>query len=250
MLRYIIIIIELLYTKDIMKTVIFVYLLLALNCAYCAPKSKILIVFAHQEPQSFCFALRNRVFQTLIMKGHEVKISNLVQMKMIGSLDRTDFTEAADPSYFRPQVEQTAANLKNRTTFVKELRAEIDKVDWADIMLFIFPYYVMYMPSITKSWMERVFTCGSAYCDGHSLKGKKVMFMYSTGSDANYLKDIEPVFWNSTARLFEFMQAQYLVPFRAYGVQKITEDARKKYLADVERVVGDIEHRAPYIHDP
>jgi NAD(P)H dehydrogenase (quinone) len=232
-----------------MKTVIFMCLLLALN-AYCAAPTKVLIVFAHQEPQSFCFALRNRVFQTLIMKGHEVKISNLVQMKMIGSLDRTDFTEAADPSYFRPQVEQTAANLKNRTTFVKELRTELAKVDWADITLFIFPYYVMYMPSIVKSWMERVYTCGSAYCGDKSLKGKKVMFMYSTGADADYLKEIEPTFWNSTARLFEFMKATYLVPFRAYGVQHITIDARKKYLADAERVAADIDNRATYIHDP
>ena len=233
-----------------MKTFIFLCILLTLVCSSYAAQSKILIVFAHQEPQSFCFALRNRVFQTLIMKGHEVKVSNLVQMKMIGSIDRTDFTEAFDPSYFRPQAEQISANSKNRTTFTKELRLEHDKVEWADIMLFVFPYYVMYMPSIVKSWMERVFSVGFAYGNGHSLKGKKAMLMYSTGADKDYLKDIEPYFWNSTSRVFEFMGVKYLMPFRAYGVQHVTLEERKAYLSEAEKIVADIDNRAPYIHDP
>jgi len=212
-----------------MKIPMLLLIFVGIICPIIEAKQKVLIVFAHQEPQSFCFAMRNRVYQTLVMKGHEVKFSNLVQMGMIGSLDKTDFTELYDTNYFRPQVEQAQANKKNRTTFSKELREEHDKVAWADTMLFIFPYYVMYVPSIMKSWMERVFSYGFAYGD-HHLDGKKAMLMYSTGADQAYLKDIEPMFWETMGLVFKFMGVTPLKPFTAYGVQHITVEERRKYL--------------------
>ncbi len=220
--------------------------ILALICPIFAQKAKVLIVFAHQEPQSFNFALRNRIYQTLVMKGHEVKFSNLVQMKMTQSLDRADFTEAFDPTYFRPQVEQLHANLNNRTTFSKELRAEHDKVEWADMMLFVFPYYVMYMPSIMKSWMERVFSYGFAYGEGHSLKGKKAMLFYTTGANKEYLKEIEVKFWDTVHGMFDFMGITPLQPFCAYQVASITEAERKAYLTEAEKIASEIEKRQPY----
>jgi NAD(P)H dehydrogenase (quinone) len=221
------------------------FFVLNIICCFAA-KSKVLIVFAHQEPQSFVFAMRNTVFQTLVMNGHEVKTSNLHQLKMILSLDRTDFTEPFDPEYFRPQNEQKAANAKNRTTFTKELRLEHDKVEWADIILFVFPYYVMYIPGIMKSWMERVFSFGFAYGEGRSLKGKKAMIMYATGADKNYLKDIEIQFWDTINAQFTFMGMTALQPFCAYKAAGVTYEQRKEYLRQAELIAVDIDKRPPF----
>ncbi len=211
-----------------------------------AAKAKVLVVFAHQEPQSFCFAMRDRILRTLMMKGHEVRLSNLVQLKMIQSLDRGDFTKAYDPTYFHPQLEQLQANLNNRTTFSKELRLEHDKVQWADIMLFVFPYYVMHMPSIMKSWMERVFSYGFAYGEGKSLKGRKAMMIYATGATKAGLKELEPHFWELMHGVFAFGGLTSLQPYTAYAAPSVSVNDRKAYLIEIEKIVDDIEHRAPY----
>lgn len=230
-----------------MKTIILALALIAVISPILAAQSKVLIVFAHQEPQSFCASVRNRVFQTLVMKGHDVRVSNLVQMNMILSVDRTDFTEAFDPTYFHPQLEQLAANKKNRATFSKELRFEHDKVEWADTLLLVFPYYVMYLPSIIKSWMERVFSYGFAYGEGHSLKGKKVMMMYTTGADQEYLKNIEIQFWETVNGVFNFMGMTMYKPFCAYGVAHKSADERKAYLDEADAIAADLDNRAPYV---
>lgn len=226
---------------------IFAILAVALLVPMSAAKSKVLIVFAHQEPQSFNFAVRNRLFQTLLMKGHEVRMSNIVQMNMIQSIDRTDFTQLYDPTYFHPQKEQSEANKKGRTTFEKALRLEHDKVEWANIILFVFPYYVMYMPSIMKSWMERVFSWGFAYGDGRNLTGRKAMLIYSTGAGKQYLeKGIERAFWESVHGMFTFMGVAPLEPYCAYSIGTTTLAERRAYLAQVEKIASDIENRAPY----
>lgn len=229
-----------------MKSFAFVCVLSLLLGWASAAKSRVLVVFAHQEPQSFCFAMRNLIIRTLAATGHEVRVSDLVQLKMIESLDRTDFTEPYNSTYFLPQVEQAAANNKSRSTFAKELRLEHDKVEWANITLFVFPYYVMYVPSIIKSWMERVYSCGFAYCFGHSLKGKKAMVIYSTGAGKEYLKDIEPAFHTTINGQFSFMGMTPLKPFTAYEVPKITLKERQAYLAQLEKIVADIDNREPF----
>ena len=228
-----------------MRCILLGWLMLATVCLGSPEKPNVLIVFAHQEPQSFVFALRNTLFQTLVMKGHQVKMSNLVQMKMIGALDTTDFTELNNKTYFHPQEEQLVANQKKRATFIPELRLEHDKVEWADYMLFVFPYYVMYMPGIMKSWMERVFSFGFAYGE-HNLTGKKAMFLYATGADQAYLKDIEVHFWDSLNGVMEFMGVKMLKPFCAYGVQHIREQDRKSYLTEAARIASEITKREPY----
>ncbi len=227
-----------------MRLLLFVLLPLL---ALCAPKSKILIVFAHQEPQSFCFALRNRLFQTLLMKGHQVRLTNLVQQDITLPIDTTDFTELYDPTYFRPVVEQGVANMKrNRTTFSKELRVEHDKVEWADTILFVFPYYIMYMPGIMKSWIERVFSYGFAFGEGHSLKGRKAMLMYTTGAPHSYIEKMENAFWYLVYKVFAAAELTPLKPYAAYAVKDVSAETRKEYLNEVERIAADIENREPY----
>eukprot|EP00831_Metopus_contortus_P070292 TRINITY_DN6369_c0_g1_i5.p1 TRINITY_DN6369_c0_g1~~TRINITY_DN6369_c0_g1_i5.p1 ORF type:complete len:201 (+),score=46.10 TRINITY_DN6369_c0_g1_i5:104-706(+) len=176
----------------------------------------------------------------------QVKMTNLVQQGMTLSLARTDFTELYNGSYFHPQYEQLMSNKNGRSTFSKQLRVEHDKVQWADTILFVFPYYVMYVPSIMKSWMERVFSDGFAYNSTGGLGGRKAMLLYSTGADKDFLKEIEPVFWAHIHGNFKFMNLTSLKPFTAYAVAQKTDEERKKYLDEVEKIMYDLENREIY----
>jgi len=229
-----------------MKALILLFVAFSAIFAAAKEKSNILIVFAHQEPQSFCYSLRNTVFKTLIMKGHEVKTSNLVQMQMILPLDKTDFTELYDPTYFRPAVEQRMANLKGRKTFSEQVRLEHDKVEWADIIVFVFPYYIMYMPGIMKGWLEHVLSYGFAYGEGHSLKGKKAMLMYTTGAPEAYIKETEAVFRDLVHAIFDFVEMTTLQPFTAYAVKDCSAEQRREYLKEAEIIAANIDGRETY----
>ncbi len=57
-----------------------------------------LIVYAHEEPQSFNAALKDRAVTVLTDAGHTVEVSDLYAMNFDPVGGKRDFTELADPS--------------------------------------------------------------------------------------------------------------------------------------------------------
>lgn len=52
---------------------------------------KVLIIFAHPEPQSLSGALHRVAVEELESQGHHVKVSDLYRMKWKSEVDRADF---------------------------------------------------------------------------------------------------------------------------------------------------------------
>ncbi|ACF03716.1 Ribosyldihydronicotinamide dehydrogenase (quinone) [Rhodopseudomonas palustris TIE-1] len=153
---------------------------------------KVLLVFAHPEPRSLNGALRDVAVAELQRLGHEVQVSDLYAMGWKPAIDRADFPNLASDERLLPTEASKAAFGAGELT--QDVRDEIDKLLWADVVILQFPLWWFSMPAILKGWVERVFACGFAYGVGeHSdkrwgnrygegvLAGKRAMLIVTTG---------------------------------------------------------------------
>ena len=125
---------------------------------------KVLIIYAHPEPQSMNSAMFKSAIDTLINAGHEVKVSDLYAMQFNPVSDRSNFTTVNDPTFFKQQLEEEYASQANGfAAFIKE---EQQKVEWCDLMIWQFPLWWFSVPAILKGWVDRVFAMGRFYGNG------------------------------------------------------------------------------------
>ncbi|MCF6098812.1 NAD(P)H-dependent oxidoreductase [Mesorhizobium muleiense] len=153
---------------------------------------KVLLVFAHPEPRSLNGALRDVAIRELEAQGHEVLISDLYADGWKSEVDRADFPSWPPEERFLPAVASKKAFATN--TLTEDIKAEIDKLLWADTLILQFPLWWYAMPAILKGWVDRVYAYGFAYGVGeHSdkrwgdrfgegtLAGKRAMLIVTAG---------------------------------------------------------------------
>lgn len=195
---------------------------------------KILIIFAHPEPASFNAALRDAATDTLKKSGHEIKVSDLYAMKFKSELSGSDFLSRKVQPEFNAFIEQLHACQTG--TFTPDIMGEMEKVRWADLLIFQFPIYWTGMPAIMKGWLDRVFAAGFAfhpftasYYEKGLLVGKKAMIVTSCGANQEMYSaggkhgDINALLGYITHNTFEYTGMQALptfVVFQAAGQSK------------------------------
>jgi NAD(P)H dehydrogenase (quinone) len=153
---------------------------------------KVLLVFAHPEPRSLNGALRDVAVAELEAQGHEVRVSDLYADGWKSEVDRADFPLVTPHTRFKPAKASAEAFEANALT--ADVKAEIDKLLWADVLILQFPLWWYAMPAILKGWVDRVYAYGFAYGVGeHSdrrwgdrfgegtLAGKRAMLIVTTG---------------------------------------------------------------------
>ncbi len=153
---------------------------------------KVLLVFAHPEPRSLNGALRDVAIKELKAQGHEVRVSDLYANGWKSEVDRADFPSLASDARLIPAAASKQAFEANALT--ADVRAEIEKLLWADALILQFPLWWFSMPAILKGWVDRVYAYGFAYGVGeHSdrrwgdrygegnLAGKRAMLLVTTG---------------------------------------------------------------------
>jgi NAD(P)H dehydrogenase (quinone) len=153
---------------------------------------KALLVFAHPEPRSLNGALRDVAIEALNAQGHEVRVSDLYAMDWKSEVDRADFPQVSPEARFKPGKASADAFKANALT--DDVKAEIEKLLWADVLILQFPLWWYTMPAILKGWVDRVYAYGFAYGIGeHSdkrwgdrfgegtLAGKRAMLIVTTG---------------------------------------------------------------------
>ncbi|KAJ9142406.1 NAD(P)H dehydrogenase (Quinone) [Pleurostoma richardsiae] len=153
---------------------------------------KVLIVFAHPEPQSLNGALLQTMVDELEVQGHEVKVSDLYAMQWKSQVDRADFPQIASDTRLRTTAASKEATALNRLT--EDVKREQEKLLWADTIILQFPLWWFTMPAILKGWIDRVFSCGFAYGVGEhndkrwgdrygegKLSGKSAMLVVTVG---------------------------------------------------------------------
>lgn len=201
---------------------------------------KVLIVFAHPEPTSFCAALRQEAVKTIGAGGHEAIVSDLYAEGFNPVAGRHDFLAVADATRVHYQSEQLHA--AQTAGFSSEILREQARIESAHAIVFLFPLWWGGPPAILKGWIDRVLAYGFAYVDGARFenglfKGKRSLLCVTTGgTPARFTADgvygeIEKVLWPIKRLTFDYMGLAAEEPFVCYGTPRVGAEGRADYLA-------------------
>lgn len=199
----------------------------------------ILIVHAHNEPKSFNTAMKDMAVDILREQGHDVVVSDLYAMRFNPVASADDFLDRANPDYLVYALEQRHA-YKN-ATLAPDIAAELDKVKWADLIVFNFPIYWYGMPAIMKGWIDRVFVSGYCYggtriYDRGGLRGKRAMLAISLGGQQHMFGphavhgELEVMLRPILRGVLGYVGLEVLPPFIAFHVPYLDADARRATL--------------------
>ncbi|MEI2454401.1 NAD(P)H-dependent oxidoreductase [Lysobacter firmicutimachus] len=155
-------------------------------------KKRVLIVYAHPEPQSLNGALKDAMREHLLATGHEVEVTDLYAQGWKSAIDADDFLQH-DPDR-RLQVIAASGRAYAEGALTEDVRREQDKLRWADAVILQFPLWWFSMPAILKGWIDRVYAYGLAYGVGEhsdrrwgdrygegSFAGKRAMLSVTAG---------------------------------------------------------------------
>jgi NAD(P)H dehydrogenase (quinone) len=129
---------------------------------------KVLVVYAHPNPNSFNHAVLESFTKGLEHGGNTFEVTDLYATKFNPSLGPEDFAQFTGEQMPQDVLDQQA------------------KVARADGLAFIFPIWWLYCPAILKGWIDRVFSPGFAYKYTEKgmeglLKHKKALLISTTG---------------------------------------------------------------------
>jgi len=105
----------------------------------------VLTVLDHPDPTSFSAAVAKKFMAGVIFSGHTVEIADL-------------HAEGFDPRYRMADIEGDG-----RATTAADVLKEQERIARADAICLVFPLFWWGMPSMTKGWVDRVWSWGWAY---------------------------------------------------------------------------------------
>jgi NAD(P)H dehydrogenase (quinone) len=153
---------------------------------------RVLVVYAHPNPGSFCHAVLEQVVRGLVEGGHDHEVVDLHAIgfdPVFGNRDYNQFMHETLPDELIDGVDlrrvlvaraggpvrRAIAKLWMRGKTTREIiravgrrtpedvRRQQEMVARAEGLIFIAPIYWMGLPAILKGWFERVFAYGFAY---------------------------------------------------------------------------------------
>ncbi|XYK64825.1 NAD(P)H-dependent oxidoreductase [Serratia nematodiphila] len=217
------------------------------------PKN-VLIVYAHHDPNSFANAMLERALEGLAQQGHNTRVSDLHAQGFKAVADDADFTAPrpnGEPgSGTDYQSRQRAASIDGR--YAPDIQGELDKLSWADAVVFLFPLYWFHAPAILKGWFDRVFVYDHVYSNDHpdigaygrgGLAGKRALIGTTLGAPEPRQGAVP----SRHSERFESIQNGVLAyagfdvmrPFYAWSVAHVSPDRRAEYLDAWEsRILG------------
>lgn len=213
---------------------------------------KVLLVFAHPEPASFCGALRDVATGTLTGLGHEVVVSDLYRQGFDPAGGARDFLHGSSTPFVYQEEQRHAAR---EGTFAPDIAAEASRLLACDLLMLNFPFWWYGPPAILKGWIDRVLAAGFAYDRGRAyetgaLAGRAGLLTVTTGSPperystggAAPFATMEQLLLPLQEGLFRYVGMKAVEPFVAYSAARVDDARRQRYLAEyrahLERHVG------------
>ncbi len=200
---------------------------------------RIFIVHAHHESASFNGALTRQAQASLTEAGHEVIVSDLYAMGWDPVSDRRNFLTVRDPERLRQQAEEVYAAAHDG--FAPEIQAEMDKLEWCDVLILQFPLWWFGLPAILKGWVDKVFACGRAFGDGRwydrgVFAGKRAMCSVTIGGKAPLYSEqglngpIGQILFPINHGIFYFTGFTPIEPFLVHAPARISAEERALWL--------------------
>lgn len=212
---------------------------------------KVLIVYAHPEPNSLNGFMKDLAAKTFRDNGHEVKISDLYGMKFKAVLNQEDFSQRQNNEIFNPMMEQV--NAVGTGSISADIKDEIEKIKWADMIIFQFPVWWTSLPAILKGWFDRVFLPGVVHniaegklYDTGLLKGKKAMLSFTTGATRDVYSadgphgDLEEIFKFITHNILELTGLEVLPSFGIYGPVMMSKEHVREELEKFKEIINSL----------
>ena len=211
----------------------------------------VFIVFAHPEPNSLNGVMKDLAAKILRDNGHEVKISDLYGMRFKAVLDQSDFSQRQNSEQFNPMMEQM--NAVGTGSVSQDIKDEVEKIKWADMIIFQFPVWWTSPPAILKGWFDRVFLPGVVHniaegklYDTGLLKGKKAMLSFTTGATKDVYSsegphgDLDEIFKFITHNILEVTGLEVLPSIGIYGPAMISKEHVREELEKFEERINSL----------
>lgn len=214
---------------------------------------KVFVVSATPEPNSFIASMARASVETMRALGHDVVHSDLYAMGWNPVASPADFGGRANPDYLTYALEQrhnVAAE-----TIAPDIRAELDKLMAADLLILNFPIYWFSMPAILKGWIDRVMVSGLCYggkriYDKGGMVGKRAFagvtiggreHMFGEGSVHGPIDHLlKPIIQGTLG----YVGYDVIEPFIGWHVPYVTPDARARILSDYEETLRTLDSRS------
>lgn len=201
---------------------------------------KVLLVFAHPEPRSLSAALRDVAIEALEAQGHEVRVSDLYADGWKSEVGRTDFSLLTPDT--RLKVPAASRDGFAAGALTEDVKAEQEKLLWADALILQFPLWWFTMPAILKGWVDRVYANGLAYGVGEhndkrwgdrygegTFEGKRAMLLVTAGGwEAHFSArgingPIDDLLFPINHGVLHFPGFEVLPPFVVYDADRLDE---------------------------
>jgi NAD(P)H dehydrogenase (quinone) len=214
----------------------------------------VLIVHAHPEPGSFTTAMKDLAARTLREAGHEVVVSDLYAMKFNPVASAADFHRRANPDYLVYALEQRNADASE--SLAPDIKAELDKLIAADLVILSFPIFWFSTPAIMKGWIDRVLVSGRCYggmrfYDRGGLAGKKVLVALTLGGQSHMFTPqgvhgpLEDMLKHLLRGTLGYVGFDVLEPFIGWHVPYVSAEARAEFLDKYRARLSTLETEAP-----
>lgn len=211
---------------------------------------RVLWVYAHPDPRSLNGSLRTHGIRVLRAHGHEVRESDLYAMNWDPVVRHEDFGhDPAEPLDVLAESERALGD----GSLHADIRAEQDKLRWADTLVVQFPLWWFGMPAILKGWFDRLFVQGFAqgvldpdtgrarrYGDG-GLVGRRAMVITTVGANAattgprGIHGELDEVLFPLTHGTLWYSGMTVVAPFVVNGAVALSDDE----YADAAARLGD-----------
>lgn len=211
----------------------------------------VFIVFAHPEPNSLNGVMKDLASKILRDNAHEVKISDLYGMRFKAVLDQSDFSQRQSNEQFNPMMEQM--NAVGTGSLSQDIKDEVEKIKWANMIIFQFPVWWSSPPAILKGWFDRVFLPGVVHniaegklYDTGLLKGKKAILSFTTGATKDVYSsegphgDLDEIFKFITHNILELTGLEVLPSIGIYGPAMMSKEHVKEELEKFKERINSI----------
>lgn len=210
----------------------------------------ILIVSAHPEPKSFTIAMRDHSIKWLEESGHEVIQSDLYKMNFNPVASADDFSNRNQADYLKYALEQRYG--WEDGSIAPDIKAELEKLLWCDVLILNFPLYWFSVPAILKGWIDRTLISGVTYggkrfYENGGLAGKKALLAFTLGG-RDYMFGEKGIHGELNTMLrpllrgaFHYVGMDVLPPFAAFHVPYITDEDRQEILVQYRNYILNLQ---------
>ena len=196
---------------------------------------RILLVYAHPNPESFNAALRDAALEALRGAGHEVHLLDLYAENFDPVLSR------AERATYLPNTEINAAAVQPHLDLLKSCQG----------LVFVFPTWMYGPPAMLKGWLERVMLPGYTFTVAKAKGERPGSLMRHVRFTAVITTSGSPWWWfalmGSPARILFMRGLGQLYAARSkklwlqlYNINNATAEDRAGFLAKVRRKLGAV----------